>query len=78
MCRPCSSIMNKAGISVEVLYLDKDSKTKDNTRTIGTSTPPPRIVYGEVKSKANPNGKTFLFYNPYEVPPEVPVRYGTL
>lgn len=35
---------------------------------------PLRIVCGEVKSKANPNGKTVLFYNPNEVPPEEPVE----
>ncbi|MGI8831220.1 MAG: M20/M25/M40 family metallo-hydrolase [Nitrososphaeraceae archaeon] len=69
-----ASIMNKAGINAEVLYLDDDSKTKDNTRSVANSTPPPPIVYGEVKSKANPNGKTLLFYNHYDVQPEDPVE----
>ncbi|MBA3749637.1 MAG: hypothetical protein H0X03_01840, partial [Nitrosopumilus sp.] len=39
-------IMKENGISGELIYYDKDG---DN------SVPP--IVYGEVKSKANPNGK---------------------
>ena len=29
------------------------------------------IVYGEVKSKKNPQGKTILFYNHYDVQPEI-------
>ncbi len=33
---------------------------------------PPPIVYGEVKSKSRPNGKTILFYNHYDVQPEDP------
>lgn len=69
-----ASIMNKAGINAEVSYLDDDSKTKDNTSSVANSTPPPPIVYGEVKSKANPNGKTLLFYNHYDVQPEDPVE----
>jgi acetylornithine deacetylase/succinyl-diaminopimelate desuccinylase-like protein len=51
-------IMQKAGIASEVLYLD-DRKI-------------PPVVYGEVKSKSNPN-KTLLFYNHYDVQPEDPV-----
>src|SRR3954453_24012365 len=31
--------------------------------------PPAPIVFGEVKSKSNPNGKTILFYNHYDVQP---------
>jgi acetylornithine deacetylase/succinyl-diaminopimelate desuccinylase-like protein len=69
-----ASIMNKAGINAEVLYLDDDSKTKDNTRSVANSTSPPPIIYGEVKSKANPNGKTLLFYNHYDVQPEDPIE----
>src|SRR6476620_14879 len=49
--------MSKAGIKSELLKLD------DNLEQI------PPIVYGEVKSKGNPNGKTILFYNHYDVQP---------
>jgi hypothetical protein len=55
-------IMNKAGINAEVLYLNYDGQTKVGIEDkIAAGTPP--IVFGEVKSKANPNGKTILFYS---------------
>jgi acetylornithine deacetylase/succinyl-diaminopimelate desuccinylase-like protein len=54
-----AATMQKAGIRSEVLYLDD--------KTI------PPIVFGEVRSKANPN-KTLLFYNHYDVQPEEPVE----
>ena len=54
-----ASMMQRSGINSEVLYLDD--------QTI------PPIVYGEVKSRANPN-KTLLFYNHYDVQPEDPVE----
>ena len=60
--------MHKAGISSEVLYLD-NHRENDDIKDI-----PPPIVYGEVKSKANPNGKTILFYNHYDIQPEEPVE----
>lgn len=59
-------IMLKSGITSEVLYLDD---LKDDKKDV-----PPPIVYGEVKSKANPNGKTILFYNHYDVQPEEPLE----
>ena len=54
-------MMKRIGIDAELIYFD-DQKN---------STPPP-LVYGEVKSKSNPNGKTLLFYNHYDVQPEEP------
>ena len=56
------AMMKRIGIDAELIYFDDDQKN---------STPPP-LVYGEVKSKSNPNGKTLLFYNHYDVQPEEP------
>ena len=58
-------IMLKSGITSEVLYLDDLKNDKKDV---------PPIVYGEVKSKANPNGRTILFYNHYDVQPEEPLE----
>jgi acetylornithine deacetylase/succinyl-diaminopimelate desuccinylase-like protein len=66
-----ASIMNKAGINTEILYLDQN--VNDNGHHNNDTNAPP-IVYGEVKSKANPNGKTILFYNHYDVQPEDPIE----
>ncbi len=57
-----SSMMKKAGVSSEVLYLDD--------RSI------PPVVYGEVKSRSNPK-KTLLFYNHYDVQPVEPLELWT-
>jgi acetylornithine deacetylase/succinyl-diaminopimelate desuccinylase-like protein len=55
------AMMKRIGINTELIYFDEDQKN---------SAPP--LVYGEVKSKSNPNGKTLLFYNHYDVQPEEP------
>lgn len=59
-----AEMMKKIGINSELIYLDDVEDNKKN------SAPP--LVYGEVKSKSNPNGKTILFYNHYDVQPEDP------
>jgi acetylornithine deacetylase/succinyl-diaminopimelate desuccinylase-like protein len=61
-----STLMNRVGINSEIIYLDP--KDKDITSPV-----PPPIVYGEIKSQKNPNGKTILFYNHYDVQPEDPI-----
>jgi acetylornithine deacetylase/succinyl-diaminopimelate desuccinylase-like protein len=63
-------LMQRAGIHTELLYLNCP-KTKGS---VSSSSFIPPIVYGEVKSKSNPNGKTILFYNHYDVQPEDPVE----
>jgi acetylornithine deacetylase/succinyl-diaminopimelate desuccinylase-like protein len=57
-----SKIMSDSGISSELLKLDGNSEQVSP------------IVYGEVKSKSNPNGKTILFYNHYDVQPAEPIE----
>ena len=54
--------MSDSGISSELLKLDGNSEQVSP------------IVYGEVKSKSNPNGKTILFYNHYDVQPAEPIE----
>ena len=74
-------IMEKAGIKTELLSLQENNTNtnyKNNNFKMDSeidnicSIPP--IIYGEVKSKRNPNGKTLLFYNHYDVQPEDPIE----
>ncbi|HSN96601.1 MAG TPA: M20/M25/M40 family metallo-hydrolase, partial [Nitrososphaeraceae archaeon] len=62
-----ASIMNNSGIGTEILYLDD----RDEHHSGDIKAHP--VVYGEVKSKSNPDGKTILFYNHYDVQPEDPI-----
>jgi acetylornithine deacetylase/succinyl-diaminopimelate desuccinylase-like protein len=63
-----ASIMKNSGISTEILYLDQMKEHH------GSDVEAHPIVYGEVKSRSNPNGKTILFYNHYDVQPEDPIE----
>ena len=64
--RLVAHIMRRAGIKTELLYLEDLE-----ARAVAGPLAPP-IVYGEVKSKSNPNAKTILFYNHYDVQPVHP------
>ena len=63
-----ASIMKNSGISAEILYLDQ--MKEHHSRDVEAHP----VVYGEVKSRSNPNGKTILFYNHYDVQPEDPIE----
>jgi acetylornithine deacetylase/succinyl-diaminopimelate desuccinylase-like protein len=60
-----AEIMQESGIVTKILRVEGENDDGD------TKIPP--IVFGEVKSKSNPNGKTILFYNHYDVQPVEPV-----
>lgn len=75
-----ASIMRKAGITTEIMYFYNKSKGMDGIAdyNIETDTNVPPVVYGEVKSKVNPNGRTILFYNHYDVQPVDPIELWKL
>ena len=62
-------VMRKVGISAELLHIELQNTVEDTIDPSSPSLPPPQIVYCEVKSKSNPNGKTILFYNRYDIQP---------
>ncbi|MGA7602042.1 MAG: M20/M25/M40 family metallo-hydrolase, partial [Nitrososphaeraceae archaeon] len=67
-----ASIMNNSGIGAEILYLD--DRAEHHSGDIKAHP----VVYGEVKSKSNPDGKTILFYNHYDVQPEDPIELWSM
>ena len=75
-------IMEKAGINTELIYHNSESKVllsnEDGSKIASSQDSEddkvPPVLFGEIRSKQNPNGKTILFYNHYDVQPEDPVE----
>lgn len=71
-----NAMLGRSETKSDITYL---SSKKDKMRrklveqSSGLEYAPP-IVFGEVKSKSNPNGKTILFYHHYDVQPEEPIE----
>lgn len=67
-----AEMMKEIGMDSELIYFENNNNDYNHNNNDKKNTIPP-LVYGEIKSKSNPSGKTLLFYNHYDVQPEEPI-----
>ncbi|MDP8906737.1 MAG: M20/M25/M40 family metallo-hydrolase [Thermoproteota archaeon] len=70
-----NGVVEKGQLETNNTHEQQQQKTSNGQSKTATAKPQldlPPIVYGEAKSKSNPQGKTILFYNHYDVQPEDP------